>query len=103
MIRFWDGKLSGAAAELGRLGARMRKLVSSVDEVFQIAERGCVVAPGIPRSSDARIKIGDRLWLTRPDGLETATIVRGKYVVQPATLSCSSNASHTSEWPCGLP
>lgn len=55
----------------------MRKLLSRVDDVFQIAERGCVVAPGIPKSSDARIKIGDGVWLTRPDGSETNTVVRG--------------------------
>ncbi len=55
----------------------MRKLLSRVADVFQIADRGCVVAPGIPRSSDARIKIGDDVWLTRPDGSEINTEVRG--------------------------
>lgn len=55
----------------------MRKILSRVDDVFQTTERGCVVAPGIPRSSDARIKIGDGLWLTRPDGSEINTVVRG--------------------------
>jgi len=55
----------------------MRKLLSRVEDVFQIAERGCVVCPGIPRNSESRLKIGDRLWLERPDGSEVSTIVRG--------------------------
>ena len=55
----------------------MRKLLSRVDDVFQIADRGCVVVPGIPRNSESRVKIGDRLWLLRPDGSEISTVVRG--------------------------
>lgn len=55
----------------------MRKLLSRVEDVFQIAERGCVVCPGIPRNSDSHLKIGDRLWLERPDGSQVSTIVRG--------------------------
>jgi hypothetical protein len=55
----------------------MRKLLSRVEDVFQIAERGCVVCPGILRNSESRLKIGDKLWLERPDGSEVSTIVRG--------------------------
>ncbi len=55
----------------------MRRFLSRVEDVFQIAERGCVVTPGISWWSDSRIKIGDRVWLTRPDGSEINTVVRG--------------------------
>lgn len=55
----------------------MHKLLSCVEAVFQIAERGCVICPGIPRSSESRVKIGDPLWLERPDGSQVATVVRG--------------------------
>jgi hypothetical protein len=66
----------GQALDIG-CAYKMRSLLSRVEDVFQIADRGCVVAPGIPRSSDARIKIGDSVWLTRPDGSETNTAIRG--------------------------
>lgn len=55
----------------------MRKLLSRVENVFQIAGRGCVVAPGIPRNIESHVKIGDQLWLERPDGSERTTTVRG--------------------------
>lgn len=55
----------------------MRTFLSRVEHVLEVADRGCVVAPGIPRSSNARVKIGDCIWLTRPDGSEVKTLVLG--------------------------
>lgn len=72
-----SGTIRRFAVELLFGAKEMRTLLSRVEDVFQIADRGCVVAPGIPRSSDACIKVGDRLWLTRPDGSEANTLVRG--------------------------
>jgi hypothetical protein len=56
---------------------QVRKLLSRVEAVFQIAGRGCVVAPGIPRNAESHVKIGDQLWIERPDGSQTSTVVRG--------------------------
>ncbi len=55
----------------------MRKFVSRVDDVFQIEGRGCIVLPGIPRDPEWKIKIGDQLWLERPDHSEISTLIRG--------------------------
>lgn len=55
----------------------MRKFLSTVADVFQISGHGCVVVPGIPRSTDARVRVGDPVWLDRPDGSVVLTAVHG--------------------------
>lgn len=55
----------------------MGKLVSRVEDVFHLTGRGCIVLPGVPKSSDFRIKIGDPIVLKKPDGSEIHTVVRG--------------------------
>jgi len=55
----------------------MRKLLSRVEDVFQIAGRGCVVIPGIPQEADRSVWIGDPVWLERPDGSEISTVICG--------------------------
>lgn len=56
----------------------MATFVSKTEDVFQITGRGCVVVPGIPKSSpDLKIKVGDSVVLKRPDGSEIETTIRG--------------------------
>ncbi|HEY0015818.1 MAG TPA: hypothetical protein VGC13_05845 [Longimicrobium sp.] len=55
----------------------MQTLICVVEDVVQIAVRGCVILPGLPRGSDFRVRVGDGLLLKRPDGSQVATTVRG--------------------------
>ncbi|MFN0044865.1 MAG: hypothetical protein ACKVOS_00175 [Sphingorhabdus sp.] len=56
----------------------MAKLLSVVEDVFEISGRGpVVIVPGIPRQGDWHVKIGDSLTLKLPDGTITSTEVRG--------------------------
>ena len=55
----------------------MNTFVCRVDDVFQITGRGCVITPGVPKSGDFRLKIGDPLLLKRPDGSEVRTTLGG--------------------------
>ncbi len=55
----------------------MRTFVFRIDDVFQISGRGCVVTPGIAKSRDLRLKVGDPLLLKCPDGSELRTVLRG--------------------------
>ena len=56
---------------------RVSTFVCRVDDVFQISGRGCVVTPGIPKSADFELRIGDVLMLKRPDGSDLRTVLRG--------------------------
>jgi hypothetical protein len=55
----------------------MSAFICRIDDVFQIAGRGCVVTPGIPKGTAFRLKVGDSLLLRRPDGSELHTVLRG--------------------------
>ena len=66
----------------------MTTFISKTEDVFQITGRGCVVAPGIPKSSpDLKIKIGDTVILKRPDGSEIETTIRGIEMVGRVSLA----------------
>lgn len=62
----------------------MAKLLSVVEDVFQISDRGSVVVvPGIPREGDWHVKTGDPLTLKLPDGTESSTVLRGIEMASP--------------------
>jgi hypothetical protein len=62
----------------------MARFLSMVEDVFQLSGRSSVVvAPGIPREGDWRLKTGDRLRLRAPNGQETDTIVGGLEMSSP--------------------
>jgi translation elongation factor EF-Tu-like GTPase len=62
----------------------MAKLLSVVEDVFQISGRGSVVVvPGIPRKGDWHVKIGDPLTLRLPNATEASTVVRGIEMASP--------------------
>lgn len=52
------------------------KLICIVEDVFQITSIGCVIAPGVPRDFDLRVRTGDGILLRRPDGSQITTTVR---------------------------
>ena len=60
-------------------------LLSVVEDTFQLSgRRGIVVAPGIPRDGDWRIKVGDPVVLERPDGTSIETAISGIEMLSPA-------------------
>jgi hypothetical protein len=61
----------------------MPTLLSTVEAVFQIAGRGCVVVPGIPREGTHHVRIGDPLILKLPNGQRLDTHVRGIEMLSP--------------------
>jgi len=62
----------------------MARLLSTVEDIFQLSGRSSVVvAPGIPRIGDWRVKVGDPLTLRRPDGTIETTVVGGIEMLSP--------------------
>ena len=59
------------------LFALMRVHSSTIQDVFQIDGRGCVVVPGVALDADPHVSIGDPAILRRPDGTEIQTSVAG--------------------------
>ncbi len=55
----------------------MRIHSSTIHDVFQIDDRGCVVLPGLLLDADPHVCIGDPVTLRRPDGTEIQTSVAG--------------------------
>lgn len=53
------------------------KMLSVVEDRFQIKGRGVTIVPGVPLGGDWRVRIGDQLRLKRPDGTEIATEISG--------------------------
>ena len=49
---------------------------STIDAVFEIDGRGCVIVPGILHDSDARVQIGDHVYILTDDGC-IDTVIRG--------------------------
>ena len=66
----------------------MPRLLSIVEDTFQISGRGVIVMPGIPRQRDWRIKVGDPLFLHRPDGSALQSSVFGIEMASPPHPSC---------------
>ena len=50
---------------------------STIQDVFQIDGRGCVVVPGLLLDANPHVCIGDPVTLRRPDGTEIKTSVAG--------------------------
>lgn len=66
------------AENRGEDETRVKALICVVEEVFQIGGwGGCVIAPGVPKESGPRVRVGDDVLLVRPDGSELRTTVRG--------------------------
>ena len=55
----------------------MDKLLSVVEEVFEITVRGCILIPGIPLDTPHVVKIRAPIRLLRPDGSTVETYVAG--------------------------
>lgn len=53
------------------------EFVSRVEDVFQITDRGCVIAPGINRTTSPNLHVGDELLIKRPDGSQITTTLSG--------------------------
>ena len=66
--------------ELGdfrRYVAEMRILNSTVETAIEIKGRGCVLCPGLLKSQNPAVKIGEHLHLQGPDGTMIDTTVAG--------------------------
>ena len=55
----------------------MRNHSSTIEDVFQIDGRGCIVMPGLLLDDDPHVCVGDPVTLRRPDGTELETTVAG--------------------------
>ena len=55
----------------------MRHLISQVERIFFIKERGLSIEPGISSNYSRPVNVGDDLLLVRPDGSELRTTVAG--------------------------
>jgi len=55
----------------------MRVHSSTIEDVFQIDGRGCIVVPGLSLDDDPHVCVGDPITLRRPDGTELQTNVAG--------------------------
>lgn len=53
------------------------KLICEIEEVFDLANRGCVIAPGVSKETEFTVLIGSPLLIVRPDGSELKTTVKG--------------------------
>jgi translation elongation factor EF-Tu-like GTPase len=63
--------------------------LSTVDDVFELSGRGSVVVvPGIPRTGDWRVKVGDPITLERPDGSKLESTVTGIEMLSPPNPDC---------------
>jgi translation elongation factor EF-Tu-like GTPase len=77
----------------------MKSYLSTVDEVFEITDRGLVVSPGIPRDCELIVRIGDRLELVRPDDSVFTTDVVG---IEHVSRSQGTITSNALQLPLGL-
>ena len=50
---------------------------STIEAVFSIDERGCVVVPGIPRNADTHVEIGDHVYILSGRHGCIDTVIRG--------------------------
>ena len=55
----------------------MRIHSSTIEDVFEIDDRGCIVVPGLLLDDDPHVCVGDPAILRHPDGTEIQTTVAG--------------------------
>lgn len=58
-------------------------LLFTVEDAFQITDRGCVLVPGPSTEEGSQpIQIGDRLCLRKPDGHSFETVIAGLEMIR---------------------
>ena len=79
------------------------KFLSKVEDVIEIAGRGCVVVPGIPREFPSLVRIGDSIWIECSGKVPQQAIIRGIEFVSPgpATSHPVLVSSSREEFPLG--
>lgn len=65
-------------------------LICEVEEVFDLTDRGCVIAPGISKDSKCTVLIGSSLLVIRPDGTKLETEVKGIEMINPIKLQVAA-------------
>lgn len=50
---------------------------STIEAVFQIQDRGCVLVPGIPRDADTHVRVGDHVYILGGRRGCIDTVIRG--------------------------
>lgn len=53
------------------------KLICEIEEVFDLSNRGCVIAPGVSKDTKCTVLIGSPLIIICPDGSRVETAVKG--------------------------
>jgi hypothetical protein len=59
------------------------RLLFRVEDVFEIAGRGCVLAPVIPEGLDFRIRTDDQIQLRTPNGRMVETHIASIELLKP--------------------
>jgi hypothetical protein len=59
----------------------MKEHSSTIDAVFEIDGRGCLIIPGIPYGIDSRVQIGDHVYILNGDDC-IDTVVRGIQMIR---------------------
>ena len=66
----------------------MRVHSSTVEDVFHIESRGCVVVPGLLLHDSPYVLIGDPAILRRPDGITIETRIAGIEMITSGNQGC---------------
>ena len=66
----------------------MRVHSSTVEDVFHIDRRGCVIVPGLLLHDSPYVRIGDPAILRRPDGTTIQTCIAGLEMLSPSNRDC---------------
>ena len=53
------------------------RLICTIEDVFDITSRGCVVVPGVPYEFPVSVGIGARLLIEKPSGERIETTLAG--------------------------
>jgi hypothetical protein len=66
----------------------MRVHSSTVEDVFHIEGRGCIIVPGLLLDDSPCVQIGDPATLRRPDGTTIQTHIAGIEMLSPRSRDC---------------
>jgi hypothetical protein len=55
----------------------MMRMISIIEDVFDITGRGLIVVPGVTLADNLKIRAGDSVLLKRADGTELVTTIMG--------------------------
>ncbi|MCX2796254.1 hypothetical protein [Microbulbifer thermotolerans] len=58
------------------------KYIFEVEDVFNLTNRGCVLAPGVSSNAECPVLVGSKIVIVRPDGSELETKINGIEIIR---------------------